>query len=415
MSNFNFDVAAATAILKNRYTTKKIETLAFKSSLLGIMPKDPNQGGVQYVGAIRSAIGSAVSASDTVAFTTGSSSVYNQWLCPWKSAYASANVTGEAIDRSKGEANALVDAMVSEFDGAFIGLGQKLGADLFGDGGGSFGQISTGSNVATNTITLAVPSQIFNFFQGQILQVSSDDGTGGALVRTGTVNVTGVDINLGTITVSGASWAAGIAAAAPGDYIFMNGNYNGAIAGIDAWIPTQAERNAGRLTAAFNGVVRSADPVRLAGVAYQGNGAPKSESMIQLGMLVQRMNGRPDIFVTNPVDYADLERELGSRVQYITVESFENAQIAFEGINLATPYGHVKILNDIFCPQGQGYMLELDSWLIPSMGELIRVAGEGIDGLQWLRQAGADAYQMRALYRASTYCSAPGHNGTVQF
>ena len=411
---FNFDTTAATAILKNRYTTKKIETLAFKSSLLGLMPKDPQEGGVQYVGAIRSAIGSAVSASDSIAFTTGNSSIYNQWLCPYKSAYASANVTGSAIDQSKGDANALVDAMVSEFDGAFIGLGQKLGADLFGDGGGSFGQISALSNVGTPTITLASPSQIFNFFQGQILQLSQDDGTGGAGVRSGTVTVTAVDINLGTITCSG-NWTAGIAAAAPGDYVFMNGNYNGAIAGLDAWIPTQAERNAGRLTATFNGVARIADPTRLAGVAYQGNGAPKAESLIQLGMLVQRMHGRPDIFVCNPVDYADLERELGSRVQYITVESFENAQISFQGVNLATPYGHIKILNDIFCPQGQGYLLETDSWLIPSMGELIRVAGEGIDGLQWLRAAGSDSYQMRALYRASTYCSAPGHNGVVVF
>ena len=411
---FNFDTSAATAILKNRYTTKKIETLAFKSSLLGIVPKDPTQGGVQYVGAIRSAIGSAVSASDSVAFTTGNSSIYNQWLCPWKNAYASANVTGQAIDQSKGDANALVDAMVSEFDGAFIGLGQKLGADLFGDGGGSFGQISLASNVGTATITLSQPSQIFNFFQGQILQLSGDDGTGGGGVRTGTVTVTAVDINAGTITVSG-NWTAGIAAAQPGDYIFMNGNYNGAIAGLDAWIPTVAERAAGRLNSTFNGVLRSADPVRLAGVAYAGNNAPKSESLIQLGMLVQRMNGRPDVFVCNPVDYADLERELGSRVQYITVESFDNAQISFEGINLATPYGHIKILNDIFCPAGTGYLLEMDSWLIPSMGELIRVAGEGIDGLQWLRAAGSDAYQMRALYRATTYCSAPGHNGVVTF
>src|SRR5271157_4684723 len=143
---FYFDYSAVTPILKNNYTKKRIETLAFKSSLLGIMPKQSNAGGVQYVGAIRSAISSSVSHTDSVAFTAGSSSIYNQWLCPWKYGYASANISGAAIDLSKGDANALVDAMVSEFDGAFIGLGQQLGADLFGDGGGSFGQISSGSN-----------------------------------------------------------------------------------------------------------------------------------------------------------------------------------------------------------------------------------------------------------------------------
>jgi hypothetical protein len=408
---FNFDINAATPILKNRYTTEKIQTLAFKSALLGIIPKDTSQGGVQYVGAIRSAIGSTASHTDTTAYAAGSSSIYNQWLCPWAYGFASANVSGSAIDQSKGDPNALVDAMVSEFDGAFIDLGQQLGADLFGNGGGAFGQISSGSNVATQTITLADPSKIFNFVQGQVIQSSADDGTGGGGVRTGTATLTAVDIIAGTLKAS-ANWNTAITGCLASDYLFQSGNYNGAYAGLAGWI-VPAPGGTRTLTASFNGVVRSNDPVRLAGVYYNGSGAQKVESMMKAAALTQRMNGRPDYLVVNPMDYADLEMDLGARVSYMTVEAFENAQVSFDAIKQATPYGMITILMDIFCPLGSGWMLELDTLLMPSVGEVPRVAGEGVDGLQWLRSATSENYQMRAKWIASTYCAAPGKNCAI--
>lgn len=408
---FNFDINAATPVLKNRYTTEKIQTLAFKSALLGIIPKDTSQGGVQYVGAIRSAIGSTASHTDTTAYAAGSSSIYNQWLCPWAYGFASANVSGSAIDQSKGDANALVDAMVSEFDGAFIDLGQQLGADLFGNGGGAFGQISSGSNVATATITLADPSKVFNFVQGQILQASQDDGTGGAGVRTGTATLTAVDIIAGTLTVGASNWSGYITGVTAGDYLFQDGNYDGAYAGLAGWVPDANHRSS--LATSFNGVVRSADPIRLAGVYYSGSGAQKVESMMKSAALVQRMNGRPDYLVVNPMDYADIEMDLGARVNYMTVEAFENAQVSFDAIKQATPYGMITILMDIFCPLGSAWMLELDTWLMPSVGEVPRVAGEGVDGLQWLRSATSENYQMRAKWIATTYCSAPGKNCSI--
>jgi hypothetical protein len=407
---FNFDINAVTPVLKNRYTQEKIQSLTFKSALLAIFPKDTDQGGVQYVGAIRSAVGSTASHSDSTAYTSGSSSVYNQWLCPWSYGFASANVSGSAIDLSKGDPNALVDAMVSEFDGAFIDLGQMLGADLFGNGGGAFGQLASTSTIASTTITLRDPSKVFNFSQGQILQASADDGTGGGGVRAGTVTLTAVDITTGNLTASG-NWNAGIAAITVNDFLFQNGNYNGAYPGLAGWLPDSTHR--GSLGTAFCGVVRSADPVRLAGVYYTGLGAPKTETIMKAAALVQRMNGRPDFLVVNPLDYADIEITLSSQKRFVTVEAFENAQISFDGVSIATAYGMITILMDIYCPVGTAYLLELDTWLMPSAGEVPRVAGEGVDGLQWLRASGSENYQMRCKYIASTYCSAPGKNCVI--
>ena len=410
----NFDITAATPILKNRYTEMEIETLAFQSPGLAKFPKKTDGGGLQYVGALRNAVTSAVSASDTVAFTTGASSNYVQWQCPWKYAYASGNLTGAAIDQANGDMDSLVDAMTSEFDGVFIALGIHAGAAIYGNGGGSIGQFNGSGTVAsTNAFTLANTSQIVNFYQGQILNAATTDGTSGS-VESGSVTVASVDVNAGTLTPT-ANWSTGIATIANTDYLFNQGDFGAKFAGLAGWIPPSANRTGSWWTSSWNNVTRTTDPVRLAGVAYKGSGAPKSETMIQTAALVGRMGGRPDLMLCNPLDYADVVKELSTRVQYVTESAYENPQIGFDGVKVATQYGMITILMDPFCPQGTAWLLTLKTWLLISMGKLPKVLGTGIDGQEWLRNSGADSYQLRGGYRATTYCSAPGHNGVMTF
>ena len=410
---YQFDATAATPILKQKYSKARVQTLAFKSAALAIIPKDMEQGGIAYNQPVRSAVGSTASHTATVSFSSGSSSIYNNFVVPYAASFATANVTGDAVDRAKGEANALVDAMVSEFDGAFLDIGQMLGADFFGDGGGSYGQISATSTPGSSaTITLANASQIVNFSQGQILQLSSDDGTGGAGPFTGTATVTAVDINLATITVSGTNWQASIPNAVAGSWLFQNGNYNGAMVGLSAWLPAYNQR-AG-LATPFLSVARSADPVRLAGVAVNGAGVAKDVTLIRALSLVQRMGGRPDYVILNPLDYSAIVTAATSRIVYTTVQSFDNAQLSFKAAELATEYGIITLLTDVFCPVGQCYALQMDTWKIPSMGEVPRVWGEGTDGLQWLRGTG-DSFQLRLVARNGLATSAPGTNAVINF
>ena len=406
----NFDTGYATAIYKQRYTDSKIETIAFKSALLAMMPKDPNYGGSNFVGAIRIAVTTARSALPTTAYTAGSPSTYERWTCAWENDYASANITGQVIDQARGNSNAMVDALVSEFDGAFIALGQSLGAALFENGGGAIGIVSAGSNVGSATITLSNISNVVNFQVGQILQAATDDGSAspGAGVLSGTVTLTGVNVNTGTLTVA-TTWSGGIASIAAGNYLFNQGDYGAKVIGLAGWLPNTDPGNSD----SFNGVNRSVDPARLAGARYTGNGAPYSESITELLALVNRIGGHPDKMFCNPLDYANIVKELGSRVIYTTETAFNNPQIGFRGIEYATPFGVMNILQDPYCPQGQAYALQMDTWLLPSMGKVPKVAGEDVDGLDWLRVPNDDAYQARFCYRATSYCKAPGWNGVV--
>lgn len=411
----NLDVTAVTPVLKQRYTKKKIETLAFQSPAVGRFPKDGNYGGALYVGAIRIATTSAVSASDATAFTTGGPSQYKQWQCSWFNSYGSANITGAAIDQAKGDANALVDAMTGEVDGLWISMGINLGYCLWGNGGGALGQLNGGA-VSGLTVTLLNINDVVKFYVGQILQASVDDGTGGGGTRSAgaTQTLTGVNVNTGVLT-AGTNWNTAIAAIGVSDFLFNQGNYAGVFPGIPAWIPNPTVALGSTLYTAFNNVNRTADPTRLAGINYQGGGAPKSESLIQLLALINRLGGRPTDFYANPVDFADLQKEMMSKASIVTVEAYKSPQIGFSAMRVVTPYGQLDIMNDPFVPQGFGWAINPAEWLLPSMGDVPKVLGEGVDGMEWLRVAGADAYQLRGGYRATTYCAAPGHQGCVQW
>jgi hypothetical protein len=400
--------------VKQRYTKKKVESIVIKSSLLGIMPKNTNGGGASWQGTIRNATATTRSASDTVAYgATGAASSYKKFTCAWASDYCAANISGTVVDLAAGDQNSLVDAAMGEVDGALLSLGISLGTGLYGDGGGAIGQISAGSNVGTPTITLANISQILNFQVGDVLQASVDSGIPNAGTRSAgaTVTVTAVNTATGTITVSG-NWSAGIAAVAASDFLFKQGDYNSKIIGLAGWLPTTSPTST-----AFCGVDRSGDPERLGGVRYNGLGAPKTESLIQLAALISRFYGQPDTAVMNPLDFVDLAKELASKQMYApqTVGSFGDAQISFEGFKLACPTGMVTVLQDPFCPQGIGYMLQKNTWELVSVGELPRF--QAMDKLSgdWLRQQANDSYTAHAYYRATTFCSAPGWNGVVTF
>ena len=415
----NFDQAAADIVSKERYTDLTIESLVFQSELLGMLPKNPKYGGKLYVGSMRNAVQSTVSASDTVAFTSGGPSQYVRWQVPWREGYASANLTGRAIDETNGDENAMVEAQVSEEDGAYQAIGIHLGSAIYGNGGGAIGQAdnSTAYPVSGPTIRLTRASDIVNFYVGQVLNAAvSDDGTGGGNPIGGgtpvTAVVTAVDVDNYLVTIGG-NWSTVFTGFTTNSYLFNQGDFASKVIGLQGWIPDDQHR--ANLSTAFNGVVRSNDPTRLAGHAYYGAGAPKGESIIQLLRRVQAMKGRPKHCFLNPADYADVVLDFEGRIQITTESAFKNPQIGFEGVKIATPYGNLAIYQDVFCPQGLGYLLDMSTWLMPSMGKVPKVATFGENGVVWLPNATANSFQKRFVYRAAIYCSAPGKNGVVRF
>lgn len=401
------DTTALNAVLKTLYNQKKVNLLTYPDNpFYAMIAKKTDFVGANKVVALRNGAPQGRGAAFGTALANMSASVYNKFTVTRVKDYAFGQVTTEAIRASKNDAGSLVDGLKEEVDGAIYTCMRSLAINMFGNSGGARGQISSGSNTGTATITLADISQIVNFEVGMVLNVSAADGTSGAK-RAGTVTLTAVDRTAGTLTASG-NWTAGIAAAAAGDYIFQNGDLEATksmVSGLAAWVPAVAPTSGDN----FFGLDRSTDPVRLAGVRYTaGSGGPIEEILVDTAALLVREGGKPDVCFLNPLDYGNFVKQLSGKVIYDRAQSVDEPEIGFEAVKLMGPKGPIKVIADLNCPKGKGWMLTSNTWALESLGSAPGIIEE--DGMRILRDASTDSYIVRVGYYANMTCVAPGWN-----
>lgn len=429
MASATFDITAASAVLKQRYTKKKLNTLAYNDNpLLAMMPKDETLGSNAFVFGVRNAVaqtrawGTFSNAQANNANFAGSSSTYQRFVVGHYNDYTTANITGDAIDSAKGNENALIDVLTAEIDGALYTAGRSLAIAMYKNGGGARGQLSSTQNLSSTTWQLATVQDIVNFEVGMPLQFAADDGTGnGSLRNSGAVAyVTGVDRDLGTFTV-GASLGGSAQtpaqignAIAASDYIFQAGDYkagtitnNNAMVGLAGWIPTTAPTSSD----SFFGVNRSGDATRLAGVRYNGAGGPIEETLIEAAARLGREGSAPDKAFLNPLNYSQLVKALGSKVIYDRAKAVDEPDIGFEAVKLHGPRGPIQVISDVNCPFGTSYMLKMDTWALRSIGKAPRIID--LDEVSMLRISNADAYEVRIVSRVCVTCDAPGWNAVI--
>ena len=399
-----FDAAAASFMTKEYYTRMDLETAVFKSPALGILAKDSSGTGKRFNGPLRISTVTSNSHDASLAFTAGSPSTGVDWIIPWTKDFASANLTGDVIAMTRNDEGAFEEAIKFEIESAMDTAHISLSTDLWGNGGGSLGQISAGSNVATDTITLAIPSQASNFRVNQIVQTSTTDGTTGA-VKSTMRTLIAVDVELGTLKAS-AVWNTGVAAAAS-DFIFNQGGFGASAPGIPALIPIVSP------TGTFLNVNRGLDPVRTAGWRVSGF-STKKEALIKCASRIHSLGGRPSHVFMHTDDFSDLVTEIGNQVRYSTDSAFKLPQLGFSGIELAVAgNGACKILPDPYVPQGAAWMLDMSKWKFVSMGAA--PDWDETDGLLWRMIPGADQAQARLKSYWALYCSNPGHNAVAIF
>lgn len=288
-------------------------------------------------------------------------------------------------------------------DGAFRSLTNSLASALFRSGTGSIGQIGS---ISSGVITLSNPADVVQFEVNQVLQANATDG---GSPRAALGYVIAVNRAAGTVTV--ASSGLGGSAASPSawagnDYLLVQGDVNAKVKGLAAWLPTTAPTTGD----SFFGVDRSQDVTRLAGVRYQGQAQSIEEALIDASSLLAREGGKPDVCITNFASYAALEKSLGSKVQYVDMKG--PAEIAFRGIMINGANSMIKVFPDRNCQAQTGYLLQMNSWTLNSLGDAPQILRYG-DGLEMLRVSNADAGEVRIGYYANLACNAPGYNANV--
>jgi hypothetical protein len=395
------DLTSFAAALKSHYTNDKVENMVYQDNpLLALMPKMESFGGKNLPIPIIYGNPQGRSANFADAQANKTSSKLKDFVLTRSKDYSLASIDNETLEASKGDANAFMEAATTEIDGAIHSAARSLAIAMYGTGSGKIGQIASGQG--TPTITLVEPEDITNFEVGQTLVTSTADG--GGSVKAGQVQVTGLDRDLGTVTVSG-NWTTGIATAAANDYIFVEGDYDAKIKGLRAWLPDSAPTST-----AFFSVDRTADVTRLAGVRFDASAMPIEEGLVKAASRLAREGGKPEKVFMNYSKYADLENALGSKVQYIDMKV--NAEISFRGIQINGPRGPIQVVPDQNCPSDRAFMLDMKVWKLYSLGKAPKILDT--DGLKMLRESSADAVEVRVGYYAQLGCRAPGFNCNIK-
>jgi hypothetical protein len=114
--------------------------------------------------------------------------------------YQLVTITNELLEATKDDAGAFIDEAKLGMDTGFQNISNDLAHDLFGDGSGSRGLISS---ITTGVIVLTDPNQIVNFEVGMSLVSYSVSGTTATISTSGAIGyVIAVNRSAGTLTVA---------------------------------------------------------------------------------------------------------------------------------------------------------------------------------------------------------------------
>lgn len=393
------------AVLKVYYTDQKVKLMQYgESTLLAVMPRMTSFKGknlpIPILFSTPAGRNPTISGAQTLALPSRS----EDFVLTRAKDYAVVTIENEALEASEGDKAAFVSARVTEIDGMFRMLVRSLSTALYGTGSGSIGQVATGG-ISTVNLTLADIEQIVNFDIDMEVSASSAEASG---ARSGTATVTAINYDTGVLTTD-SNWTSQISGLQAGDYLQVSGDLNAKVTGLAGWIPASAPSST-----PFFGVDRSVSPNRLGGIRISTSVAPAGiaieEKILRSVARVAREGAKPDLFVLNFAQFANLQASLGTRVMYGEVQS-NDGEFGFRSIQITCGTNVVDVLADSYCPSNVGYILQKDTWKLYSLGEVPRF--ENSDGLQMLRQTSADGVEVRAKYYAQVGCNAPGFNGRV--
>lgn len=396
-----FDLTRASAILKERYPNEEVQRMSFKNrAFFAMVEKDENFTGELMKVPQQYGNPQNRSTKFSQAKAGTSSSSYEAFKIERVKNYSFASIDNETILATENDDGAFLRAAESEMDGAFESIANDLGQTIWGDGTHRIGQISA-VNTTTKVITLTSEHDTVNFEKGMSLEF--DAALTGTSVRSGACQITAVDRENATVTYTGV--VSGIAA---NDYIFPAGDKNSALSGVGAWVPYGAGR-ATALAAAYWGVTRTVDSTRLGGWYKDYSTLPIEEALSKFVALLGREGADPDIVFLNPMDWDELKRSLGSKVQYVNKMI---AQVGFQGIQIVGYNGVQEVYADRWVPYGYASVMQLNTWKLCSLGPVIRTFNT--DGLLMLRSQTADGVDIQINSYSQLKCNAVGYNGWVK-
>lgn len=411
----NLDLTSYAAAIKQYYKNIDFTQEVYKKfPWFGMIPKNNEWVGSPAIQPIAFATVPSASATFATAQSLAGSSQQIAFQLTSAKDYSLAYLDRETMMASKTPDGAFLKAATHEIDMAIKEASKRAAFASIGDGSGVIGTISSASSVGTTTITLADPRQAVNFQVNDTLQLvapgTSVAGAWAAAVRSGSVLLNAVNRQTGQLTATG-NWSTGVSAAAAGDGICKSGDFNAKIKGLAAWLPLTAPSTSD----SFFSVNRSSDS-RLFGVYTDGRGFPMEEALITAAANVAQEGGSPDTVLMNFKNWTNLINALGAKKVFMREGEVkaDGADIGYTSVVVEGPNGTMDIVADAFVPSNVIYILQKDTWTLYSRGEYPQIFDIDGNSGQMLRQASADAYEIRVGGYGQIGCGAPGWNGVLQ-
>jgi len=297
--------------------------------------------------------------------------------------YVIGSIGNETLAASRNETGAVATALKTSLDSAGYEFGRSQAFQLWGDGTGTRGTVSA---YAAGVITLSQSREVVNFEVGMVLEKKNSGGT----LLTGTMTITAISRDAGTLTVTLGGGAADPAAndtlARLGDYTATGSN---CLAGVLSWVPV-TEPTSGD---SHFGVDRSVDPLRLSGIRYDGNGANIEDSVFQ-AQAEAAINGASDVDTLwmNTARFAELCKSLQGKAWYQQAQAGK-AQVGFSGFTFPGERGPVMVKSDPNCPYAYGLLTCMKEWEMCTLDAYPHFAENG--GGKFLTESSADAVEYR--------------------
>jgi len=335
---------------------------------------------------------------------------YEDFIVTRSKYYGFCNLDNELFEIAKDKKDTFLEALDSEVKGVTDEFGEDIAFQFYGNGSGVRGQISATSNVATDTITLADTNDIHYFKEGMLLQAQTT-ATPATSAKSGYVTIESIDTEAGTITVTGASWAAGIATVAASDYLFraysVGGSWN--LYGLEAWLPATAPT----LGDSFFSVDRSAAVNKLSGIRLTSTGETNEDALVN-AVYKASVRGAKSVskIIINSMRWAELVIELGSRVQRRDAVTDKKAGLGYTAVILATNNGDVEVIPSDFCPYSTAFGLDPSVWTLKGRPRWQKTHGTGTI---WTPRSGYDQQRAQIAAYHQLYCEAPGRNFRLDF
>lgn len=350
-------------------------------------------------------------------------------------AYGIHIIDRQAMLSASNNIGAFVNGQMATMDAMIQGTTNLLSQQLFRSGSGSIGSILTIGTLGTGIIQLVNPTDVRYFTVGQVMLATNVDPIQGATVtqRAGYGFVIALNRAAGQVTVGSASAANPMTPATPtgwvvGDYLAINGTspLNGpivsaantpvALTGLQAWIGNSQNITS---TDVFFGVNRFADTWRLGGGFYDGsqNGQSVEEALYDGSTNLFMEGGYPSHVFVGPNAYAALQKSYASRNIFQTdlegpKDESGTPLMYFKGIVMQGAGSEFIVIADRNCPPYSAFMLTLEDWALYSLKAAPHVVDD--DGVSFLRQTSADAFEFRLAAYAQVGCAAPGHSMFVK-